>query len=184
MIAEYLSDVEKILHSLSAVTIGEIIKVIEEARETGHRVYLFGNGGSASTASHMAQGLSNGTLKLDKKPIRAIALTDNIPTITAWANDLSFETIFASQIETLVEKGDVVIAISGSGMSDNVLFGLAKARSMGATTIGLTGLASYQGNNMHLNSDILLTVPCSIMEQIEDIHLMVGHIITTYLRDY
>jgi D-sedoheptulose 7-phosphate isomerase len=145
-------------------------------------MFLFGNGGSASLASHFACDLGKGTCMQgnDRKRLRAIALTDNIPTITAWANDSGFDDIFAEQLRNLVQRGDVAFAISCSGNSRNVLEALHVARTAGAITIGLGG---FEGGRMKSMCDSCLIVPSDNMQIIEDLHLSIAHCIFTLVRN-
>jgi D-sedoheptulose 7-phosphate isomerase len=108
-----------------------------------------------------------------------VALTDNVPLISAWANDFSYEDIFAQQLEDQVEPGDIVIGISGSGKSPNVLNGIKVARSAGAVTVGMTGL---DGGDLKNLVDLCIIVPDNSIDQVEDVHLMLGHVITSCLR--
>jgi D-sedoheptulose 7-phosphate isomerase len=146
-----------------------------KAYESGRMVYLFGNGGSASLASHLACDLGKGTAYCNGgKRFRVLALTDNLPTLTAWANDSSYEEVFSEQLRNVVEPRDVAFAISGSGNSQNVLNALHVARAAGATTVGITG---FQGGKMKSQCDICAVVPSDDMQIIEDLHLAMAHAI-------
>ena len=114
-ISAYLSDMQTTLSNLPIDTIERVVHLLREARSQKKRVFLFGNGGSAATASHLACDLGKGTNAHGKPRLRVVALTDNVPLISAWANDSSYEDIFAQQLEDQVEPGDIVIGISGSG---------------------------------------------------------------------
>ena len=111
--------------------------------------------------------------------MKAFALTDNVPLLSAWANDTAYENIFAEQLENLVETGDIAIGISGSGNSQNVLNGVKVAKAKGASTIGIIG---FDGGKLKRLVDLAIVVPNDNMEQVEDIHLLLAHIITTCLR--
>lgn len=178
-IKKYISEVDATLEGLPIDKIVQVVALLEEARLKAKRVFIFGNGGSAATASHFAADLSKGAICEGKPRIRAFALTDNIPLLSAWANDTSYENIFAEQLENLIEAGDIAIAISGSGNSANVLNGVKVAEAKGATTIGFIG---FDGGKLKELADITIIVPSDNMEQIEDIHLLLGHIITTCLK--
>jgi D-sedoheptulose 7-phosphate isomerase len=178
-IESYISD---IIETLKIFPIDQIVKVfdtIEEARINGNRVFIFGNGGSAATASHFVCDLSKGALRSDRPRMKVFSLTDSIPLLTAWANDNMYRNTFAEEVESLVERNDIVIAISGSGNSWNVVNGLKLARAKGAKTIGFTG---FDGGDIKDLVDIAVIVPSENMEQIEDLHLLIAHIITTCLR--
>lgn len=170
------------LASLAHEDIDHIADEISEASDRGSTIFLFGNGGSASLASHFACDLGKGTVIPGDghKRLRAIALTDNIPTMTAWANDSSYDDIFAEQLKNLVEPGDIALGISCSGNSPNVLKALTVAREHGATTIGLGG---FQGGKMKELCDICLVVPSDNMQIIEDLHLSVAHCVFTIVRN-
>ena len=179
IIKAYLSEVSATLDKLAVEAITQVIEVLEEARIKGRSVYIFGNGGSAATASHFASDLSKGAICKGKPRIRAFALTDNMPLISAWANDTVYESIFAEQLENFVEPGDVAIGISGSGNSPNVLNGIKVAKAKGATAIGFIG---FDGGKLKDIVDIVIIVPNHNMEQVEDIHLLLEHIVITCLR--
>jgi D-sedoheptulose 7-phosphate isomerase len=169
------------LAKLAVEEIVRVVELIEKAREKGSRVYIFGNGGSAATASHFASDLSKGAICQGKPRIKAFALTDNVPLLSAWANDTAYENIFAEQLENFIEPEDIAIGISGSGNSPNVLNGVKVARAKGATTIGFIG---FDGGKLKDFVDIAIVVSSHNMEQVEDIHLLLEHVITTCLRQF
>lgn len=138
-------------------------------------VYTFGNGGSASTASHLACDLA----KTTGKPFRTVSLTDNISLVTAWANDAEYADIFKSQLADKLSLGDMVVAISGSGNSQNVIRAVKYAKEHNAITIGLTG---FDGGQLGKIADINVNVPSRNMQHIEDCHLALCHLITTILK--
>jgi D-sedoheptulose 7-phosphate isomerase len=178
-ISAYVSEMRATLNNLPLDGIERVVRLLREARSHKRRVFLFGNGGSAATASHLACDLTKGTSTNGKPRLRAMALTDNMPLISAWANDTAYENIFAQQLQDHVEPGDVVIGISGSGRSPNVLNGIKAARSAGAVTIGMTG---FDGGHLKDLVDICIIVPDNNIDKVEDIHLMLGHVITSCLR--
>ena len=178
-IKKYLSNVTVTLEELPVDKIAEVVELLEKVRRENRQVFIFGNGGSAATAAHFASDLCKGAICADKARIKAFALTDNVPLITALANDTSYENIFAEQLENYIAPNDVVIAISGSGKSPNVLKGVEVARSRGALSIGFSG---FDGGKLKDIVDISIVVPNNNMEQIEDIHLVIEHVITTCLR--
>jgi len=172
---QYFDELQKIVVALPHGTINQIANELMKANESGRIVYLFGNGGSASLASHFACDLGKGTAYCNGgKRFRVLALTDNIPTMTAWANDSSYEDIFSEQLRNFVQPQDVALAISGSGNSKNVLRALQVAREAGARTIGISG---FQGGKMRSLCDICLVVPSDNMQIIEDLHLAMAHAI-------
>lgn len=179
-IEKYITDVNTTVASLPVERIAEVVRLLQQARAGGRRVYIFGNGGSAATASHFASDLSKGAISKGRPRIKAFALTDNVPLLTAWANDTTYENIFAEQLENYVEPGDIVIGISGSGNSPNVLKAVEVARSKGAITVGMIG---FGGGKLKELVDFAVIVPSYNMEQVEDIHLLLEHVITTCLRE-
>jgi len=170
---QYFEELRGVAADLPHDSINQIAAELLRANESGRMVYLFGNGGSASLASHFACDLGKGTAYCNGgKRFRVLALTDNIPTMTAWANDCSYEDIFAEQLRNFVQPHDVAFAISGSGNSKNVLNALHVAREASATTIGVTGFA---GGKMKSLCDICVVVPSDNMQIIEDLHLSMAH---------
>ena len=179
-ITRYIEDLQGSLAQMPLDDIREVIAVLHHARLDGRQVFIMGNGGSAATASHFANDLSKGAAVLDLPLFRASALTDNMPLFSAYANDLGYEHVFAKQLSNLMRKGDVVIGISGSGLSSNVLRALEMARSMPAVTIGFTG---FDGGKLKALVDICVLVPSYSMERVEDLHLIAQHLMCTCLRD-
>jgi D-sedoheptulose 7-phosphate isomerase len=177
--ANYFADLNRVLRRLPYHVVDKITAVLVQAYEENRTVYLFGNGGSAALASHSACDLGKGTAVKGRRRFRVLSLTDNIPVMTAWANDARYEDIFAEQLRNFVEKGDIVLAISGSGNSPNILNGLKVARETGAYTIGLTG---FQGGKMKDLCDLCLVVPSDNMQFIEDLHVCISHSIFTAVR--
>ena len=179
----YLDEVARTLESMEKDwphKVHEIVSALVKARDEGKRVFLFGNGGSAATASHMASDLNKGANRKDAPRFKAIALTDNIPAMLAWANDSGYDDIFLEQLRNHVEPEDVVIGISGSGNSANVLKAIQHANDCGAITIGLTG---FDGGKLAQLAKIVYVVPNNCMQQIEDIHLLIEHALSLILRD-
>ena len=175
----YFDDVIQTIGKMPIATIEEIVTALMEAYESSRTIYLFGNGGSAALASHFACDLGKGASNGSSKRFQALAFTDNVPMMTAWANDARYEDIFAEQLINFVRRDDITFAISGSGNSPNVLKALKVAREAGAFTIGLTG---FQGGDMKDLCDLCLTVPSENMQIIEDLHLSVTHAVFTALR--
>jgi D-sedoheptulose 7-phosphate isomerase len=156
------------------------IPLLVQARAARRTVFLCGNGGSSSAASHFVTDLSKVAARGDGPKIRAVGLTDNTPSVTAIANDVEYARIFADQLTILGQSGDVLIAISGSGNSPNVLEAVKVARSLGMTTIGLTGIGGGQLKGM---ADVAIVVPSNSMQHVEDVHVSILHLVTAYLRD-
>jgi D-sedoheptulose 7-phosphate isomerase len=159
--------------------IEEVAATLVQAYESERTIYLFGNGGSAALASHMACDLGKGTVNGSKKRFRAMSLTSNEAMMTAWANDSNYHDIFAEQLANFVAPGDVAFAISCSGNSANVLNALRVARQARATTVGLAG---FEGGKMKELCDQCLIVPSDNMQIIEDLHLCAAHAVFTAVR--
>lgn len=177
---DYIAEVQTVLARVDHATIDQIAEEIWRGYEAGQTLFLFGNGGSAALASHFACDIGKGTIAGREKRLKTIALTDNVPLITAWANDKSYDEIFAEQLDALAEKGDVVMAISGSGNSPNVIRGLQAARQRGAKTLVLTG---FEGGKAKALADLCLVVPSDSMQHIEDAHLCATHAIFLTVRE-
>ncbi len=178
-IRQYLTEVQQVLGRIPLEALEEAIDVLLSAAYVGSTVFIMGNGGSAATASHFACDLAKGAIVPGGPRFRAIALTDNVPLITAWSNDVAYEDIFAEQLCNLMGRGDVVVAFSGSGNSPNVLRAVALARQQGGITIGFSG---FDGGRLSRIVDVPVVVSCHCMEQIEDVHLVLCHLTTTALR--
>src|SRR3984885_14803699 len=176
----YLQRVSGVLKCLPFGHIDRVSAALWNAYQENRAVYFFGNGGSAALASHCACDFGKGTVVNGNRRFRVLALTDNVPLMTAWANDVRYEDIFSEQLRSLLERDDVVFAISGSGNSPNVLNGLQAAREVGAFAIGLTG---FQGGKMQALCDPCVVVPSENMQVIEDVHLSVTHSIFTSFRE-
>lgn len=181
----YLEELQQVLRNLPMKEIERACEVLYQAYAAEKTVFLFGNGGSAALASHMACDLGKGTFAPAHIPLpgvkrfKVLSLTDNVPMLSAWANDTAYENIFAEQLANFIQPRDVAFGISGSGNSANVLKALAIAREVGAITVGLTGSG---GGKMAALLDYAIITPCSNMQQIEDTHLIVAHIIFLELR--
>lgn len=176
----YFELLSKTIRSLSFNDIEHVGRVLSNAYERGRTVYTFGNGGSAALASHFVCDLSKGTVNGSGRRFRAIALTDNIPVITAWANDASYEDIFSEQLATFASPGDVAFAVSGSGNSPNVIKALNTARRADMVTVGITG---FSGGRMAALCDACVVVPCDNMQIIEDLHVCIAHSLFTCVRE-
>jgi len=174
-------DAPYLLHALQ-----RIVPIFLKARDDDRTIFFLGNGGSASTASHFVVDIAKGTRSSlapggeGPKRFRCLALNDNVPSVMAWANDADYSRVFAEQLRNLAVRGDVLVAISGSGNSPNVLEAVRAAQAIGLTTIGLTGIG---GGKLKELVDVPLVVPSQSMQHTEDVHLIVLHLLTAYLRD-
>lgn len=179
----YILELTRCLESLDRTKIKLIIDVLVDAYKKDRKVFILGNGGSAATASHMACDLGKGTLQRvydnTEKRFRVISLTDNMALITAFANDLSFDDIFVQQLRNLVETDDVVIALSGSGNSPNVIKAIEYARSCGAATIGILGFRT--GGKLGKITDYSIIADSNHYGPIEDIQLILNHMIAAWI---
>jgi D-sedoheptulose 7-phosphate isomerase len=176
----YLSTVADLANKVSTEQVQKVVDLLIDAYENGQRIFLFGNGGSASTASHIACDLQKSVGALVKKPFKALAVCDSIPIMTAWGNDTEYANIFAPQIATWAQPGDVVLAFSGSGNSPNVIRAVETAKELGAKTVGFAG---YKGGKLKETAGFCIVVDCDNMQQIEDLHLVLGHLIFSMVRD-
>jgi len=178
LIRSYLCDVQELLAKVSEDEIRAVVDLLKEAYESDRQVFLLGNGGSAATASHLACDLQKSIGGFYRKRFRVLAVTDSIPIITAWANDTDYTQVFARQVADFVNPGDLVIAISGSGNSPNVIEAVKAAEERGAMTIGFAG---YQGGKLAQVARRTIIVRSENMQQIEDVHMVLGHLIFTCL---
>jgi D-sedoheptulose 7-phosphate isomerase len=160
--------------------ISDVIHVLQRARMKGNQIFIMGNGGSASTASHFVCDLAKNTRFEGLPHFRAIGLTDNMEIFSAYANDEGYENVFSQQLINLIRPDDIVIAISASGNSKNVINAVEEARKSGVTTIGFTG---FDGGRLGQISDIHIHVNSHIIEHVEDIHLMLEHMIVRTIKD-
>jgi D-sedoheptulose 7-phosphate isomerase len=158
----------------------QAIDWFREARDAGRRIFVCGNGGSASTASHFACDIVKGASFNRQSRFRIIALTDQIPTITAYANDVSYDAVFVEQLKNFAEPGDLLMGISGSGNSPNVLRAIEYANSIGCKTIALTG---RDGGKLGPLARLNIHVPVPHMGRIEDAHFIVCHMIGYYFME-
>jgi D-sedoheptulose 7-phosphate isomerase len=180
LVNSYFNQVGVVLGKIPRDKLEQVIYRIEAARWMGQVVFICGNGGSAATAIHFASDLSKGALAANKPPIKSRALCENISLLTAWSNDVSYDDVFTKCMYGWIKPMDVLIAISGSGNSKNILNAVDVARDTGVTTIGFVG---FDGGKLKNKLDICITVPCYSMEQVEDMHLILCHLITACLRE-
>lgn len=180
MIDLYLEEMEQAVRSIDRHAVRTVVDVLFDCWSRRGTVYLAGNGGSAATASHMVCDLMRCTLVAGRARVRAVALSDNIPSLTAIANDIAYEDVFVEPLRALLDPGDVVLAISGSGNSPNVLRAIEYARAAGNSTIGLCG---DTGGILATLVDVAVKVPAARIGQQEDGHLILNHAISLALRE-
>lgn len=179
-ITNYLSEVERLLHSLEPSEIEPVTLALLEAWRNGRRVLFMGNGGSSSSVSHIVNDMQKNLQLETGRPLRSMCLTDCTPLMMAWANDTEWANIFAPQVECWVEPDDVVLGVSGSGNSENVIRGIEAANRMGAKTYGLAG---YSGGKLKAVAQHCIVVPSDNMQRIEDVHMILLHILFTTLLE-
>ena len=178
-IRQYVMELQGTLARLPLQAIDDVIQVLHEARLHGRQVFVIGNGGSASTASHIVCDLAKNTRVEGVPPLRTLDILDNSAVLTAYANDDGYENALALHIASFIQRGDILIAISTSGNSPNVLRAVEAGNAAGAVTIGFTG---FDGGRLQSLASMNIHIDSSNIEQVEDIHLMLGHIITVDLR--
>lgn len=179
-IATYINLLQQTLDRLPKDLIAQVIEILHRARMNGKQVFIMGNGGSASTASHFVCDLAKNTRKAGLPHYRVIGLTDNMAIFSAYANDEGYENVFAQQITNLINPEDVVIGISASGNSQNVLNAIVEAKKSNATTIAFTG---FDGGRLGPMVDINIHVNSDVIEHVEDIHLVLEHIIVKTIKE-
>ena len=176
----YITGLKKAMDQLPHHLIADIIGILHEARLNGSQVFIMGNGGSAATASHFVCDLAKNTRREGLPHFRVIGLTDNMAMFAAYANDEGYESVFAQQLTNLIRPGDIVIGISASGNSKNVINAIEEAQKHNATTIGFTG---FNGGHLGQMVNINVHVKSNIIEHVEDIHLVLEHMIVKAIKD-
>ena len=183
-IENYFKELKETIDKISVEDIKRVTNILYKAYKRDKQIFIIGNGGSASTASHFACDLSKGTLQRiydeKEKRFRVISLTDNVAHLTALANDLDYNDVFSQQLRNLVNPGDIVVAISGSGNSKNILNAVDSASKSGAITIGFLG---FDGGKLKEKVDHYIHVPSNHYGRIEDLHLVLAHLISSYLTE-
>ena len=177
-IRAYMEKEKEVLEKLPTEDINKVINVLEEARKKGAVVYVCGNGGSAATAAHYVTDFNKGISLNQKHKYNLISLNDNIPSMTAIANDIGYEHIFEIQLQGRMKPSDILLAISGSGNSKNVLRAAQFAKETGAKVVALTG---YDGGGLYKMADYNLHVTVDDMQITEDIHMILDHLMVSVL---
>ncbi|MBI3209539.1 MAG: SIS domain-containing protein [Candidatus Solibacter usitatus] len=176
----YQSSLMKTIQGIDVAKVQQAIGLFKEARANGKRIFVFGNGGSASTASHFACDIVKGASFGRDSKFKIMALTDSLPTMTAYSNDVSYDVVFLEQLKNFAEPGDLVMGISGSGNSPNVLRAMEYANSIGCKTMALTG---RDGGKLGPLAQLDINVREPHMGRIEDAHMIVCHMIGYYFMD-
>jgi len=179
-IEHYWHELASTIQAMPFDMLTKAAELLLDCYRRGSTVFMLGNGGSAATASHFACDLAKGTQVIGLPAFRVISLSDNVPLMTAWANDTNYERIFAEQLATLIRPDDIVIAISASGNSPNILAAARMAQQSGAITLALTG---QDGGKLSRLADFTIYVPSQSIEQVEDAHLVIAHSLCVVLRE-
>ncbi len=175
----YLAYLTQVISSLDTTAIGKFVDLVVDAREKGRQIFFIGNGGSAATASHFANDISIGT-RTTRKPFKAMSLTDNVAILTALGNDEGYEYIFVKQLQNFANPNDVLVAISASGNSPNIIKALEFAKTNKMFIVGLSG---FDGGKLKQMSDLAINVstPKGEYGPVEDLHMVVDHLVGAYL---
>lgn len=178
-VCKVLNEISSLVLKLDSAHITQAASAIIAAVKKGHKILFCGNGGSAADAQHMVAELV-GRFLYERRPIAALALTTNTSVLTAIANDYNFDTVFSRQVEALGSEGDVLVAISTSGRSTNVINAIEAARRKGITVIGLTG---EDGGLMKKLCDVCIRIPTNSTPRIQEMHTVVGHILCQLVEE-
>jgi D-sedoheptulose 7-phosphate isomerase len=181
---EHIQDyLQRLRMTLDRIPEEQVVKFVDALYRTyrdGKQVFVIGNGGSASTASHMAADLAKNTIGPNMRRFRILSLNDNIPLLTALANDIGYDRVFSEQLQNLIHPGDVLVVISGSGNSSNVLRAIEYAREQCALVVGLLGFGGGEAARL---CDIPIVIDSSDYGVVEDAHLILNHILVEYFRE-
>jgi D-sedoheptulose 7-phosphate isomerase len=175
----YRDEMTRLWRELDLEALSRAAALVLDARAKGRHVFIMGNGGSAAAASHMAVDFSKTAEAKGKPRVKSLSLTDNVPFLSAVANDHSFDAAFEHQLDPLLKPKDVVILITGSGNSPNLIRAARLSRRRGAATVGLLG---FDGGALRRLVDVPLLIPSVQYGAIEDMHMSIGHIIAFYLK--
>jgi len=179
--SKYRKELGRVVAQIDEAAFDAVVDAVKRAQAEDKTIYVCGNGGSAATASHMVNDLVKAPADASGcRPIRAIALTDCVPLMTAFANDIEYAQAFARQLDAYGREGDLLVAISGSGDSANVIEAVKTAKTKGLAVVGFTG---FQGGQLGLLCDIHVNVPCDSMAQVEDAHLIIEHALVEVLKE-
>ncbi len=180
IVSNYIQQLQSTLQQLNIQEFVQVAQLLQAARDRGSKIFIFGNGGSGSTASHFACDINKGVSYNKEKRFRVICLNDNIPTLLAYSNDVGYDVVFKEQLINFVEPNDVVIGISGSGNSPNVLSAIEVAKEHKALTVGITG---FNGGKLKSIADFSVNAHINDMQLSEDIHMIWVHIMMKCLSD-
>ena len=179
-VTEYFTELQRLLSEVRESDVDNVIELMYRNYMEGRRVCFCGNGGSAATASHLPADMQKNIHLAGGRPWECLSLVDSSPLLTAWANDTEYANVFAGQAQCWMRPSDILIAISGSGNSPNILAAVRAARSAGAITIGWSG---YGGGALAQLAEHNVVVHSNNMQMVEDVHASLGHVIFSALRD-
>ena len=179
-IKAYLEENRRLLSIIDSALVAKVIDLVRDARGQGKRIYAIGNGGSASTASHFVNDLGKGASVGKDKRFKMVPLTDNVEWMTALSNDLSYDDVYVEQLKNHAEEGDVLFGISGSGNSENILRAVNYANTIGCHTVGFTG---FGGGKLKDIAALSIVVDSDHMGRVEDMHLILQHIVCYWFMD-
>jgi len=179
-IDEYLASVAAVVRQVDAKAVRDVVDVFDGAYRERGTIFLFGNGGGAATSAHLACDLAKGTAAAGRRRIKALSLSTNVSVITAWANDTDYTNTFGEQLYNLADERDVAVAFSGSGMSPNIINALKVIKELGGAAVLFSG---GDGGKAKGYADVAVLVPSRNMQIVEDVHMALGHVIFTLLRD-
>lgn len=180
-IKNYFAELKKVMDSIDAQQINTVMKKLIEVYNRDGYIYIFGNGGSAATASHFVNDFNKGISENLPRKFKFICLNDNISTMMAIANDLGYHLIFKLQLENFLTSSDLVIGISGSGNSENVIQAIEYANSRGVDTIGLVG---FDGGKLKQIVKYCIHIPVDDMQKVEDLHMVMDHLMMKILKGF
>ena len=180
VLRDYWDEVASVAAAIDFACLEQVAGMLLTCQARGRVVFVVGNGGSAATASHFACDLSKGTRRDGPPTFHVVSLTDNVPLLTAWANDSGYERVFSEQLTALARPGDLLVAISASGNSPNVVAAVDAARSCGMDVVGLSGRS---GGRLARLVDVVVNVPSDRIEVVEDAHLIVAHSLCVAVRE-
>ena len=178
---QYKANLLDALDTLDLSRVEDLIEVFAKARDEGRQIFVFGNGGSAASANHFACDIVKGASYGREKRFKILALSEQVPTMTAYSNDVGYEVIFEEPLKNFANPGDVVMAISGSGNSENVIRAIEYAKSIGCYTVGLSG---KNGGRLRPSVDLSIHVDNDHMGRIEDAHMIVCHMVCYHFMDH
>lgn len=180
-IRNYINELISYAEQFNDCEMKKILDVFEKSRQGKKRIFVFGNGGSSSHANHFACDLGKNVTKSENERFHIISICENIAAITAYANDINYESIFSEQLKNYgITENDIILAISSSGNSPNVIKACDYAKSKGAIILSLTG---FDGGKLKKMSDVSLHIPCNEYEKVEDLHMVALHIIVSYFKN-